>query len=162
MLLLSTHSLPIGFSLIYPAPKVSRHQCTIRHQIPTSFILLEFTTYMQRVDFADQLRSSYIAQTRSYKWRYKVFNGLYDISTINMYILYLNRCRGGRNPITLPLTHLQFKQKLCKELLCGWIYCDEASTKLMLQRPTCHMLSTARDNIRRHCVVCRVAQPRTY
>ena len=84
------------------------------------------TTYMRRVDVADQLRSSYTAQTRSDKWWYKIFNGLLDISTGNMYIMYLDRCRQKRNPISSLLTHLQFKRKLCEELLTAWIHHDDS------------------------------------
>ena len=106
MLLLSTHALPIGLSSMYPPLEVPRRSGALRHQIPTPSILLEYTTYMRGVDVADQLKSSYTAVSRSHKWWHKIFNGLLDISMVNMYIMYLDRCKQGRNPVSIPLMHL--------------------------------------------------------
>ena len=91
VLLLSTHTLPIGLPSMYPASKVPHRSGAVRHHIPTSPILVEYTTYMHGVDVLDQLRSSYIAQNRNHKWWHKIFNGVLDISIVNMYIMYLDR-----------------------------------------------------------------------
>ena len=111
VLLLSTHAVPIGLPSMYPPSEV--HHCfgALRHQIPTLPILLEYTTYMCGMDVANQLKSSYTTQSRSHKWWHKIFNGLFDISTVNMYIMYLDRCKQGLNPVSIPLRHLHFKRR---------------------------------------------------
>ena len=121
VLLLSTHALAVGLPSLFLPPKVPRRSGAMYHNIPTFPLLVEYTTYMCGVDVADQLRSSYTIQTKSHKWWHKIFNGLLDISTVNMYIMYLDRCKQRINPIPYPLTHLVFKRKLCEALLLGWL-----------------------------------------
>jgi hypothetical protein len=54
VLLISTHANPIGFPCV-PHDEVPHRNGTIREQIPTSPMLLEYTTFMRGVDVADQL-----------------------------------------------------------------------------------------------------------
>jgi hypothetical protein len=72
VLLLSTGANPIEFPYV-PCDEVPRRNGAIREQIPTSPILLEYTTFMRGVEVADQLRASYSSQTRSHKWWHRVF-----------------------------------------------------------------------------------------
>jgi hypothetical protein len=108
VLLISTHANPIGFPCM-PRDEVPRRNGAMREKIPTSPVLLEYTTFMRGVDVADQLRASYSSLTRSHKWWHQVSSSLLDITEVNMYIMYLDRCKQSRNPVTHPLTHLQFK-----------------------------------------------------
>jgi hypothetical protein len=72
VLLLSTHALPIGFPCM-PVDKVPQRNGTVREMVPTSSMLLEYTTFMRSVDVADQIRASYSSQSRSYKWWHRIF-----------------------------------------------------------------------------------------
>jgi hypothetical protein len=116
VLLLSTHAIPIGFPC-KPVDTVLQRHGTIREDIPTSPVLLEYTTFMRGVDVADQLRASYSSQTRSHKWWHRVFFAMLDVIEVNIYIMYLSRCKEGPNPMRHPLNHLEFKIALCKALL---------------------------------------------
>jgi hypothetical protein len=49
------------------------------------------------------------------------FFALLDITKVNIYIIYLNRCGQGPNLVRHPMTHLQFKNALCEALLVGWV-----------------------------------------
>jgi hypothetical protein len=40
----------------------------VREKIPTSPMLIEYTTFMRSVDVADQLQASYSSQSQSHKW----------------------------------------------------------------------------------------------
>ena len=61
LLLSSTHVLPLGLLSLHPPPKVLHKSGAVHHQIPTSPIVVKYTTYMCGVDVVDQLRSSYSA-----------------------------------------------------------------------------------------------------
>ena len=72
VLLISTHALPIRF------PCVLRHEVPLRNRavkedIPTSPVLLEYTTFMRGIDVANQLQASYLSLTQSHKWWHCVF-----------------------------------------------------------------------------------------
>jgi hypothetical protein len=67
VLLISFHALPIGYPCMLHS-EVSRRNGAVRVKIPTSHVLLEYTTYMQGVDVDNQLRASYSSLTRSLKW----------------------------------------------------------------------------------------------
>jgi hypothetical protein len=54
VLLISTHAIPIGFPCM-PVDMVPRRHGAIREKVPTSLVLLEYTTFMRGVDVADQL-----------------------------------------------------------------------------------------------------------
>ena len=58
ILLISIHANPIGFPCM-PCDEVPYRNGAIREKIPTSLVLLEYTTYMRGVDVADQLWASY-------------------------------------------------------------------------------------------------------
>jgi hypothetical protein len=62
VLLISTHANPIGFPCV-PRDEVPCRNGPVREKIPTSPMLLEYTTYMRGVDVADQLRASYSSQS---------------------------------------------------------------------------------------------------
>jgi hypothetical protein len=105
VLLLSIHANPIGFPCV-PCDEVPRWNGVVREKIPTSPMLLEYTTYTRGVDVADQLQASYSSQSRSHKWWHRVIFALLDISEVNTYIMYLDRYKQGPNPVTTPMTHL--------------------------------------------------------
>jgi hypothetical protein len=54
VLLILTHALPIGFPCV-PRDEVPCRNGAVRENIPTSPILLEYTTFMRGIDVADQL-----------------------------------------------------------------------------------------------------------
>jgi hypothetical protein len=89
-----------------PRDEVPRRNEAVRDNIPTSPILLEYTTFMRGVDVADQLRASYSSITRSHKWWHRVFFALLDITKVNIYIMYLSSCASAPDPVTRPMTHL--------------------------------------------------------
>ena len=130
---------------------VPRRQGAVRHNVPTSPVLLEYTRYMRGVDVADQLRASYSSQTRSHKWWHRVFWFLMDTSIVNAYILYLDLCRRGPNP-RRPHTHLDFKTTLCQELLRCWELRSERAQAAIAYHVPIHMLSYGEQH--RNCIVC--------
>jgi hypothetical protein len=159
VLLISTHANPIGFPCV-PRDEVPRRNGAVRKKIPTSPMLLKYTTFMRGVDVADQLRASYSSLIWSHKWWYQVSFSLLDITEVNMYIMYKDHCKQGRNPVTHPLTHLQFKTKLCEALLHGWKGQQEFNNKALTHRPSIHMPS--HSTTKRLCVVCKIHTHHTY
>jgi hypothetical protein len=159
VLLLSIHAIPIGFPCV-PIAKVPRRNGAVRDKIPTSPVLLEYTTFMRGVDVADQLRTSYSSQTRSHKWWHRVFWALVDITEVNMYIMYLDRCKQGPNLVAHPMTYLKFKTTLCEALLLGWIRQNEVYNEALTHRPSIHMPS--HSSIKRVCIHCKIHTPHTY
>jgi hypothetical protein len=159
VLLISSHAIPIGYPCV-PVDTVPRRHGVVREKIPTSPILLEYTTFMRGVDVADQLRASYSSQTRSHKWWHRVFLAMLYVTEVNMYIMYLSRCKEGRNPVTHPMKHLEFKVALCKALLQGWPLCNTIVNDILTERPSIHMPS--HTTAKRTCVVCAVRTPHTY
>jgi hypothetical protein len=117
-------------------------------------------TYMRGVDVADQLQASYSSQTRSHKWWHRVFWAMLDVTEVNMYIMYLSRCKEGRNPIRHPMNHLEFKVALCKALLHGWPLRNTIMNEALIHQPSIHMPS--HTNVKRICVVYEVRTPHTY
>jgi hypothetical protein len=92
VLLISTHANLIGFPCM-PRDEVPCRNGAVREKIPTSHMLLEYTTYMRGVDVVDQLRASYSSQSRSHKWWYQIFFSLLNITEVNTYTMYLDRCK---------------------------------------------------------------------
>jgi hypothetical protein len=62
ILLISTHANPIGFPCM-PHDEVPRRNGVVREKVPTSPMLIEYTTYMRGINVADQLRASYSSQS---------------------------------------------------------------------------------------------------
>jgi hypothetical protein len=159
VLLISTHAIPIGFPCM-PVDTVPRKHGAIREKVPTSPVLLEYTTFMRGVDVADQLRASYSSQTRSHKWWHWIFWAMLDVTEVNMYIMYLARCKEGPNPVRRPMNHLEFKVALCKALLHGWPLRNIILNEVLTHRPSIHMHS--HTHVKRTCVVCEVRTPHMY
>ena len=72
LLLISTHALPIGFPCV-PVHIVPQRNGAVREEVPTSPLLLEYSTFMRGVDVVDQIRASYSSQTRNHKWWHRIF-----------------------------------------------------------------------------------------
>jgi hypothetical protein len=141
VLLLSTHANPIGFPCML-RDKVPRRNGAVSEKIPTSPILVEYTTFMRGVDVADHLCASYSSQSRSHKWWHQIFFALLDIMEVNSTcIIYLDRCKQGPNPVRSPMTHLQFKNALCEALLLGWKTRIVSRNESLTHRPSIHMPS---------------------
>jgi hypothetical protein len=143
-----------------PIVEVPRRNGAVKENIPTSHVLLEYTTFMRGVDVANQLHASYSSQTRSHKWWHRVFWALLDVTEVNMYIMYLDRYKQGPNLVTHPMTHLKFKNTLCKALLVGWGRRNEVSNETLTHRPSIHMPS--HSSIKRLCIHCKIHTPHTY
>jgi hypothetical protein len=116
VLLLSTYAIPIGYPCMH-VPIVPRRNGVERENIMTSPMHLEYTTHMQGVDVADQLRASYSTQNRTHKWWHRIFFFLLDTTVVNMYMIYLVECKRRSKPL---VTHLQFRVELCEALLQQW------------------------------------------
>jgi hypothetical protein len=97
VLLISIHTIPIGFPC-KPVDIVPRRHGAIRKDIPTSPILLKYTTFMRGIDVANQLRASYSSQTRSHKWWHQVFFVMLDVTEVNSRLPYARLfCKVGRH-----------------------------------------------------------------
>jgi hypothetical protein len=151
--------LVIGF-LCMPIHTVPRRNGAVREVVPTSPVLLEYTTFMRGVDVADQLRASYSSQSRSHKWWHRVFWAMLDVTEANMYVMYKHTCRERPNQVTHPMTHLEFKTAFCKAFLVGWPRRKELNNEVLTDRPSIHMPSHSK--LRRPCVVCGIHLPHTY
>ena len=92
----------------------------VREMVPTSPILLEYTTFMKGVDVTDQIRASYSNQSRSHKWWHRIFWALLDITEVNMYIMYVHACQRRPDDASTPMSHLEFKNAFYEALLLGW------------------------------------------
>jgi glutathionylspermidine synthase len=71
------------------------------------------------MDVTDYVRSNYFCQVRIYKWWHCVFFFLLDLTTTNMYVMYLDlwKKHGAGDRL---LTQLQFLNKMCKSLIQNW------------------------------------------
>jgi hypothetical protein len=154
-----SHAMPVGFPCV-PHDEVPRRNGATRDFIPTSLMLREYTTYMRGVDVTDQLRASYSSQTRSHKWWHRIFWFLIDMTLVNMYIMYLSRAAERPNPISQPMTHLQFKTALVEALLLRWERRVDVSNAELTHRPKIHMPS--HSHLRRPWVVCKTQKPSIY
>jgi len=134
--------------------EVLRMNGAMREKIPTSLVLMEYT------DLVDQIRESYSSLTRSHKWWHRVFFALLDITKVNMYVMYLDYCTQGPNPMKSPMTHLRFKTAFCEALLQGWHRPHEVNNDALLHRPSIHMPS--HTTLKRQCVVCKIRNPHTH
>jgi hypothetical protein len=77
-----------------------------------------------------------------------------------MYVMYLDRCRQGPNPVKSPLTHLLFKTAFYEVLLEGWRRPHEINNNALVHRLSIHMPS--HTTLKRQCVVCKVRITHTY
>ena len=150
---------PIDFPCM-SRDKVPRRNGTIREKIPTSPMLLEYTTFMRGVDVAYQLQASYSSQSWSHKWWHQTFFALLDITEVNIYIMYLDRCRQGFNPKKYLMTHLQFKNALYEALLVGWMRRNKIREVPLNYHPSIHML--LHSTKKKLCIVCERRKPHTY
>jgi hypothetical protein len=118
VLLLSTHAPPITSG--DPADcTVPRRNGATQLDIRTSPVLKEYTKNMRGVDVADHLQGNYTSLTRTHKWWHRVFHFLLDLTTVNMYIMYLEILKQlGKSEEAL--THLQFQHGLCQALTWRW------------------------------------------
>ena len=113
ILLLFTYAILIGYPYML-VPTIPRRNGAIRKNIMMSLIHLEYTMHMRGVDVVDQLRASCSMQNRTHKWWYQIFFFLLDMIVINIFIIYLGKCKRQLNK---PINHLQFMVELCEVLL---------------------------------------------
>ena len=154
VLLLFTHAQPTISPGLH-VPTVPRRNRAIREDIPTSPMHLEYTTHMRGVDVADQLRASYCTQNRSHKWWHRVFFFLLDMTVVNMFFIYIDKCKNSL-PVRKPMTHLQFRMELCDALLQNWRVQEEDDFVSSPQgRRYCYPVYSKRRN---PCVVCNMSK----
>ena len=107
---------------------------------------------MRGVDVADQLRASYSTQDRTHKWWHRVFFFLLDMTSVNMYVIYVAKCKS-HSPPKEPLTHLQFMEELCKAMTKNWQQRNVGELVAMRgQGPVCYPAFV--NNPCRPCVIC--------
>lgn len=164
ILFLSTSAIPIGFPCVL-VDTVPRQNGTVREAIPTSSMHVEYTTHIDGVDVADQLRASYSTHNRSHKWWHRIFFFLLDMIVVNMLLMYVGACKTSFAHSRKPMTHLQFRTKLCGALLRNWEGRD-TSTACPSARGTgvCFPVQTKLQN---PCVLCNTGtlpliRPYTY
>lgn len=104
VILLSIHAMLRGF-LCITIETVLRRNRGVQDDIMTSWPHLEYTTRMRRVDVADQLRASYSTQNYSYKWWHYIFFFLLDMTVVNIFFIYVGRCKKA-HLLQKPMTHL--------------------------------------------------------
>lgn len=159
VLLISTHTNPIGFPCM-PHDEVPHRNGVVREKVPTSSMLVEYTNFMRGIDVINQLWASYSSQSLGHKWWHRIFLALLDITKVNIYIIYLDRCKQGSNPKKNPMMHLHFKNGLCEAFLEGWTPCNERSHEPLSQHLRIHIPSHSTK--KRLCVVCETRKPHTY
>jgi hypothetical protein len=151
VLLLSIHAKPI-VSEGEEIPRVPRRNGEDRPMIKTSPVHLEYTNDMRGVDVADHIRSNYSCQVRIHKWWHRVFFFLLDLTSTNMYVMYLDLWKkhstGGRS-----LTHLQFLNEICKALTQKWPGEEEIGVLELPYAPRIHVPTYTK--LRRRCVICK-------
>ena len=114
---------------------------------------------MRGVDVANQLRASYSTQDRTHKWWHRVFFFLLDMTMVNMYIIYVEKCKTYVPPRE-PLTHLQFMEEMCKALTKNWQRRNVREVVALCNRGlVCYPAKS--NNPRGVCVICKL-RPCTY
>jgi hypothetical protein len=113
VLLLSTHAIPIRYPCML-MPTMPRRNGADREDVLTSLMHLEYTTHMWGMDVTYQLHALWSTQNRTHKWWHQVFFFLLDMTVVNMFIIYLAEYKKRSQK---PVSHLQFKIKLCEALL---------------------------------------------
>ena len=88
--LLSTHAPPIIANSLDDC-NVPKKNSTLRLNICTSSIVQEYMKHMRGVNVVDHLQGNYSTQEQLYKWWHKVFFSLWDLTKVNIYIIY---CKG--------------------------------------------------------------------
>jgi hypothetical protein len=152
VLLLSRHAPPITAGAPMDCT-VPRHNGATRPEIPTSPVLKEYTKNMHGVDVADHLRGNYSSLTRTHKWWHRVFHFLLDMSTVNMYIMYLEILQKlGKSHEAI--THLQFRHGLCQALTWRWKGTNPIGVSLLPWYPK--MRCPWHTLLRRECEVCGI------
>jgi hypothetical protein len=132
---------------------VPRRNGALCLDIPTSPVLKEYTTNMRGVDVADHLRENYSALTRTHKWWHRVFHFLLDMTTVNMYIMYLEILRK-LDKSHLAITHLQYKVHLCQALTWRWKGTNPIGAPNLPRLPKIHCPQYTL--LRRECDVCGI------
>jgi hypothetical protein len=120
--------------------------------IKTSLEHLEYTNNMRGVDVANHVRSNYSCQVSTHKWWHRVFFFLLDLTTTNMYVMYLDLWKkhgsGDR-----PLIHLQFLNKMCKSLTQNWHGEEDIGILELPYAPPIHVPTFT--TMRRRCATCK-------
>jgi hypothetical protein len=76
------------------APRWLRGQFNVRHEFPTSPILLEYQRNMRGIDVVDQQRVECTVALASHKWWHRLLGFVVDSSTHNAYILYRDNAQA--------------------------------------------------------------------
>jgi hypothetical protein len=116
VVLLSTHA----FSIYFPCMLINtipRKNGVVREDIMTFPMHFEYTTHMCGANMVDQLRALYSMQNRTYKWWHRIFFFFLDMTIVNIFIIYLAKCKGRSKP---SMSHLQFRVELYETLLQQW------------------------------------------
>jgi hypothetical protein len=145
VLLLSTRAIPLGYPYM-PVPTMPRRNGTEQEDVMTSLIHLEYTTHIRGIDVVDQLCAFYSTQNRTHLWWHRVFFFLLDMMVVNMFIIYLAECKRR---VQRPVSHLQFRVKLCEALLQNWK--PQGYSAHPLSRSYCYPIFM---ELRKPCVVC--------
>lgn len=85
IIILFTHQpLKASEKIAVTMPKRSSHD---KKHMDTTPIHLQYTTYMQGLNGANQLKKIYLCQPKAHKWRHGLYFVL-DMSSVNVYIIH--------------------------------------------------------------------------
>jgi hypothetical protein len=107
---------------------------------------------MCRVDVADHVRSNYSCQARTHKWWHCVFFFLLDLTTTNMYVMYLDLWKKHGTDAR-PLTHVQFLNEMYKSLTQNSPNEDDIGVLELPYVPHIHVPTFT--TVQRRCVTCK-------
>ena len=92
-------------------------------EVPCPLPVKLYNMYMNGVDHADQLRSTYNTARKSLKWWKYLFFFLLDVSIVNAYLLMReseNHKLSTKNNKEKPRTQIEFRMNLAHQLLGGF------------------------------------------
>ncbi|XP_063436760.1 piggyBac transposable element-derived protein 4-like [Mytilus trossulus] len=138
--------------------KVNRKQKdgTIK-EVPCPLSVKHYNMFMNGVDHADQLRSTYNISRKSLKWWKYLFNFLVDISIVNAYLLMresVNHQIVTKKNRPRQMTKLEFRMKLAHQMLGP--FHRKGNSRSKTSTPTTCSQNIIRKEPKTGCAQCNV------
>ncbi|XP_066517970.1 piggyBac transposable element-derived protein 4-like [Hoplias malabaricus] len=132
-------------------------------EIPLPIPVQSYNKYMGGVDLSDQRLQNYTTRRKTYRWYKTFFFHFLDMAVFNAYLLYKEQCEAKSQK---PLSHLNFRRKLCEELchpkgqveVCPAVPVDHKLERLQGSRRVCKQCKVEgrRSDTSWQCVRCDV------